>query len=304
MAKQTRRKSNIFSNDLKNRNEPQFIRYNLSKTSPYKKIIKFSIIPKSYLSRDNPEPNQKKSSHRNFSNYKLYKSNTPSFNSYKYTPDFKRYLGRYHENKHINKKIEASNEGIYYPNYTSIQERTKMMVLYGPHKDKENNKAKNFNLNKFKGVASSDFLNVPDAFDKIKLNKSRISPKFEKMISRPSDKSLPSFMQGLYNRIGANIMTDKSLKLNNYSNGEIYFDIYKTNSTVPKCPKKDEEEDEDKDKDDLNYLNDKNENENEYEENKVNEIKEEEKVIKLHKEINKIIWRMNTMYNNYINSKF
>jgi len=296
MAKQTRRKSNIFCNDLRNRNESKFIPYDLSKTSIYKKIQKFSTIPKNPFSRDSNKNKKKLSlkSIKNFSNFKLYKSETPSIKSYKFTPDFKRYLGRYKENKHAEKKIQASNEGIYYPNYDTIKERTKMMVLYGHQNSKENEKTKNFNSNKFKGVSTSDIFNISDAFDKYKLYKSRIAPKFEKMISRPCDKSLPSFMKGLYNRIGADIMSDKSLKLNNYSNGESYYDIYKNNSTISKSPKKE---------DDYIYALD-NDKEYDIEEEKVNEIEEEEKAIKMHKEINKIISKMDNMYNNYINSKF
>ena len=166
------------------------------------------------------------------------------------------------------------------------------MVLYGHQNKKENEK--NFNFNKFKGVSTNELFNISDAFNKYKLYKSRIAPKFEKMISRPSDKSLPSFMQGLYNRIGADIMSDKSLKLNNYSNGESYYDIYKNNSTISKSPKKED--------DNLHGFN--NDKKYDIEENKVNEIDEEEKVIKMEKGINKIISKMDNMYNNYINSKF
>ena len=295
MAKQTRRNSNIFCNDLRNRNESKFIPKDLSKSSIYKKIKKFSTIPRSPFSRDNPQKSKKKLSLRsikNFSNFKLYKSETPSIKSYKFTPDFKRYLGRYKDHKLVDKRIQASNEGIYYPNYDTIQERTKMMVLYGHQNKKENEK--NFNFNKFKGVSTNELFNISDAFNKYKLYKSRIAPKFEKMISRPIDKSLPSFMQGLYNRIGADIMSDKSLKLNNYSNGESYYDIYKNNSTISKSPKKED--------DNLHGFN--NDKEYDIEESKVNEIEEEEKVIKMDKEINKIISKMDNMYNNYINSKF
>ena len=279
MAKQTRRNSNIFCNDLRNRNESKFIPKDLSKSSIYKKIKKFSTIPRSTFSRDNPQKSKKKLSLRsikNFSNFKLYKSETPSIKSYKFTPDFKRYLGRYKDHKLVDKRIQASNEGIYYPNYDTIQERTKMMVLYGHQNKKENEK--NFNFNKFKGVSTNELFNISDAFNKYKLYKSRIAPKFEKMISRPIDKSLPSFMQGLYNRIGADIMSDKSLKLNNYSNGESYYDIYKNNSTISKSPKKED--------DNLHGFN--NDKEYDIEESKVN----------------KIISKMDNMYNNYINSKF
>ena len=113
-------------------------------------------------------------------------------------------------------------------------------------------------------MSSTDIFSASDAFEKYKLSKPKYIPLFEKMTSRPSNKSLPSFMQGIYNRLAADAMTDKSLKLNNYSNGDNYYDIYKTHYNFFKSKQKEEKEDED----DYYIFN----NENEFEESKVNKF--------------------------------
>ena len=169
------------------------------------------------------------------------------------------------------------------------------MVLYKHGNITEKNK-----INKnFKGMVSNDMFNASDAFKKLETHKAQLSPKFEKMISRPTDKNLPSFMQKIYNRLGADSVTDKSLKLNNFSNCSLQYDLYKTNLTVPKKQKmKKDDEVISFDEEDYNYLL------GNEEENKINEIKEEKKMNKLKIEVNKIISKMDRLYNNYINSKF
>lgn len=297
MAKQTRRKSNVFSNDIRDRNESKFIPIDISRTSLYKQIRK-NIIPKSPFSQDNLGLIKKKLSLKNiknFSNFKLNKSITPSVIKCKSIPDFKRSLGRYHKNKHNVQKIAASNEGIYNPKYEAVLERPKILVFYENQNKKEHDKEKHFNYNQFKGLATSDIFNVTDAFEKYKLYKSKIAPKFEKMVSRPYDKYLPSFMQGLYNRMGSDAITGKSLKLNNYSNGVSYYDIYKNDTTMSKSIKNDN----------TSIIFDNNEEYKDYyfEESKVKENEAEEKTIKMKREINRIVSKMDKMYNNYINSK-
>ena len=96
------------------------------------------------------------------------------------------------------------------------------------------------------------------------------------MTSRPQDKNLPCFMQGLYNRLASNLITDKSLKLNNYSNGKSYFDMYSNNLTLPKQY--------DKYENDLSESF--NDNDYDFEDNKVNEIEEEKRTNRIKVEIN------------------
>ena len=117
---------------------------------------------------------------------------------------------------------------MYYPNYNSVEERVKMMVVYNKNKHKKKE-------NKFVGINSSELFNKADSFEKIYGNKYKVVPKFEKMLSRPEDKTLPSFMKQLFNKMSEYVITDKTLQLNNFSNGE-YYDIYK------KCSNNNKEE--------------------------------------------------------------
>ena len=281
----------VDSYETKNKNEydSKIISNENSKVlTPYKS---FEHIP--YI-KSGPIPQIK--TDKNKSEFKINKSISPFVKKCRTIIDFKKSLGRYPKEKNLNKELANSYQGIYYPNYDSVKERIKMMVLYG-NKNNGQEKIKNFNENKFKGLNSTDFFSSIDVFDKLCIHKPKFVLKFEKMTPRPQDKNLPSFMKGLYNRLGSNIMTDKSLKLNNYSNGESHFDIYKSYSTFSK----------DHIKYDNDITNSYIDNECDFEENKVNdfnEIEEEKKTNRIKFEINKIVSKMDRMYNNYINSKF
>ena len=297
MTKQTKRNNNIFGKDVRNKNVSKFVPLILSSSHLNKKIEKFSLFPKSPFIRDNFDLKIKKLSikkSKNLNCFQVNKSLTSSVKIYNSAPDFRRYLSRFNNNKKIGQKIQHSNENVYYPNYDSILERPKMMVIYGNKNKKQNKTTKNFN-NKFKGMSSTDIFSASDAFEKYKLSKPKYIPLFEKMTSRPSNKFLPSFMQGVYNRITVDAMTDKSLKLNNYSNGKIHYDIYKPNSNRVKLKKKEEKEE-----DDFYIFN----NDNHFEENKVNEFEEEEKTNKMKIEVNKIVGKMDKLYNDYMSHKF
>ena len=300
MNKQTKRSSILFSNDIRQRHVSKFIPINFSKTTYFKNIKNKNISPSSTLSpKNDSEKKTKIKNLKNISNLKLYKSITPSIKKkYRHISDFKRTLGRFSKNRHDNRRIKSSIEGVYYPNYNYIKERTKNMVLYHPV-NKGNDGIKKFKNNKFKGITSNDIFNASDAFNKIEVHKSSMTPKFEKMISRPSDKNLPFFMQKIFNRFGADIITDKSLKLNNFSNSKTYYDIYKTNLTTPKYQQKKKE-------DEIISLNKEDySNIFEHEEEiKVNETEEEKNTNKLKIELNKIVYETNKLYNNYMNSKF
>ena len=299
MTKQTQRNNDIFGKDVRNKNVSKFVPLILSSSHLNKKIEKLSLFPKSPFIRDNFDLKIKKLSIKklkNLNGFKINKSLTSSAKIYNSAPDFRRYLSRFNNNnKKIGQKIQHSNENVYYPNYDSILERPKMMVIYGNKNKKQNKTTKNFNSNKFKGMSSTDIFSASDAFEKYKLSKPKYIPLFEKMTSRPSNKFLPSFMQGVYNRITVDAMTDKSLKLNNYSNGKIHYDIYKPNSNRVKLKKKEEKEE-----DDFYIFN----NDNHFEENKVNEFEEEEKTNKMKIEVNKIVGKMDKLYNDYMSHKF
>ena len=291
MAKQTKKTTAYYSQDISPKKKLKKITHEKLK-SEIKKINNMSAIPKSPTIRGNLNLLKKKFSikqNKNYSNVSDKKSITPLVKKCISIPDFKRTKGRSFDLKQQDKRMKTSNEGIYYPNYDSIKERTKMMVLY---QNNENDKGKNYNDNKFRGLNSVDFFSASDAFEKFKSN---VAPKFEKMTSRPYGNNLPTFMQGLFNRLGAELMTDKSLKLNNYSNGG-YYNLYKNNLTFPKPHKKEESESSFSFSYDINSCD--------YEENKVNEVEEQAKTNKIKVEINRIISKMDKLYNNYINAKF
>ena len=109
---------------------------------------------------------------------------------------------------------------ILYPNYKSIEERVKMMVVYNNQKP-VNKKNK---INEFKGINLNDLYDVTQSYEKIYGNKLSSVPNFDKMISRPTDNILPSFMKGIYNGMSSYINTDKNLILNNSDKKD--FDKY------------------------------------------------------------------------------
>lgn len=85
-----------------------------------------------------------------------------------------------------------------------------------------------FNLKKkeFRGINPSEFFDANKIFNNLKGNKSSV-PVFGKMTSRPYDKILPVYMKGIHSRIVYNEKTDKTLKMNNYSNGQ-FLDLNNT----------------------------------------------------------------------------
>ena len=292
MAKQTKKTTAYFSQDLSPKKKSKKIFDEKLKLLETKKINEISTFPITPILKNRLNLLKKNLSLKQIKNNSDIKDKiftSPLVNKCKSIPDFTKTKGRSSEHRQ-DKKIKNSNAGIYYPNYDFIKERTKMMVLYQNNK---NDKNKNYNDYKFKGLNSVDIFSATDSFNKLKSNKSKIAPVFEKMSSRPQRDNLPTFMQGLFNRLGAELMTDKSLKLNNYSNLG-YYDLYKNNLTNPKQLKKKEENESSFSFDISN---------SDFEENKNNEIEEQAKTNKIKIEINKIVSKMDKLYNNYLHSK-
>ena len=133
-------------------------------------------------------------------------------------PDFKRSLDleKIARKKKRLQKIPLSKVDLI-PNYSSIEGNFKSFVNY---------KIKKVHLKrtkKFVGINTSEILYDPiKTFEKIYGNKMRSVPLFYKMKSRPSDINLPSFMKGMYSRLGLEISNDKTLKMNNYINSKMY----------------------------------------------------------------------------------
>lgn len=142
----------------------------------------------------------------------LTKKKLGSSKIYRSTIDFKKCLSREqisnYKINHEKKQICVVN-----PNYNSVEGKVKMMVLY----KNENKKNSKYKINKFKGINLNDLYDLNKCYEKIKGNNLNKVPIFEKMISRPNDDILPSYMKGIYNGMSACMSTEKSLILNNYS---------------------------------------------------------------------------------------
>ena len=126
-------------------------------------------------------------------------------------------------------------------------------------------------------------------------NKLKIAPNFEKMLSRPEDKILPSFMKQLFNRMSSDIITDNTLKLNNYSNRVVCYDTNRKKQNIIKKQKDTENSqiDFDYSRIDENIQNEK-EDLDEANKSKLN-------TIKLTKDIDNIIRNINKLYDEYRN---
>ena len=207
MSKQTQRDGFPISNNLRIRYEKKFIPSNSS----------FSMKTKTKRNNVNHSCHNLKNSKTIYKS-KLELENINSLNKCKSIPDFNRYLSRSQVDKILrNNKPDPVN--ILYPNYNTIEERVKMMVLY-------NRRLFNLKKKEFRGINPSEFFDANKIFNNLKGNKSSV-PEFGKMTSRPYDKILPVYMKGIYSRIVYNEKTDKTLKMNNYSNGQ-FLDLNNT----------------------------------------------------------------------------
>ena len=101
-------------------------------------------------------------------------------------------------------------------NYSLVRERPLSMVIYKKTEKKTNKRKKlvgfdpslNFDINKIINKYNNHIIHE--------------APNFDYMTSRPYDKTnpLPNFMQKMFNRMFINKYDDKSLKLNQYSEGK------------------------------------------------------------------------------------
>ena len=134
-------------------------------------------------------------------------------------PDFdmmisREYLERLSDNK--NNLIPFS-----LPNFKQVRERPIMMVVYD---QKTHNRKK---PKEIKGIEPSLFYDPDKMLDKVNNHRPVIAPNFNRMASRPDDDNpLPSYMKKLYTRESAYVITDQTLRMNNYSDGK-----FRTNYT-------------------------------------------------------------------------
>ena len=134
-------------------------------------------------------------------------------------PDFNRYLDleKIERKKKRLQKVPITKI-ILTPNYSAIDGNIKSFVNYKIKKNTLNKKPK-----EFIGINSSEFLYDPSrTFEKIYGNKMCSVPKFQKISEKPNEINLPTFMKGVYSRLGIQFNSEKTLKMNNYENGKMY----------------------------------------------------------------------------------
>jgi len=172
---------------------------------------KNSLINSNKISYDN---NVKKllKINQNNNNIRIKRENLPG-------PDFNRYLDleKVERKKKRLQKIPLGKIELR-PNYSSIEGNIKSFVNYHQKKIELIKKPRIF-----KGLNSYEFLyDAGKTFDNIYGKRMKAVPKFIKMMERPSDINLPTYMKGLYSRLGLELPGEKSLKMNNYENGKMY----------------------------------------------------------------------------------
>ena len=100
-----------------------------------------------------------------------------------------------------------------------------MFVKYNNNKNKGGKKEKGIKnkIINFEGIKTNELLyDANYTFEKIYGNRLRAVPLFHKMMARPNDINLPSYMKGLYSRIGLYLTNEKTLQMNNYENAKMY----------------------------------------------------------------------------------
>ena len=240
MSKQTERNGFPKSNDLRERCEKKYVPLN-SKTEKenWIKFCKKPLIAVSPFSNDTYEIfgyrrislsdikkiNKKmlkkflpKNNNNNNANKKKG-SKFPYLVKYNSTLDFKKSSKKEYIIKNYGKN-QTTPICILYPNYKSIEEKIKMMVVYNNNNKKK--LVKNYRNNNFKGINLNDLYDASKSYKQIYGHRISSVPNFEKMMSRPKDDILPSFMKGIYNGMSSCLSNEKSLFLNNYTDRKEY----------------------------------------------------------------------------------
>ena len=144
-----------------------------------------------------------------------------TINKCKSVLEFSKYMDYEKLEKKIKKKQQIFRlKDILNPNYSYIEGDIKMFVKYGSQNNTKKGKNKKI---EFEGINTNELLyDASQTFDKIYGNKMKAVPLFHKMMARPNDINLPSYMKGLYSRIGLFLTSEKTLQMNNYENSKMY----------------------------------------------------------------------------------
>ena len=170
-----------------------------------------------------------KTSHSNNSDLNIFYSNVKATNSNQYknkikkensfslkVPNFNKMLGRDYLNK-LNFQEEPIHPQLN-PNWNAIQPKCIMKVIYS-HRPTEKK-----NINIFHGVSDESTFDINKLFNKYNNHFQTKSIYFNKMTGRSNGKEgsvLPSYMSNLGNRESCSNFNEKSLMMNNYSEGRL-----------------------------------------------------------------------------------
>ena len=102
------------------------------------------------------------------------------------------------------------------PNFKQVRERPLTMVTY------ERPKYEKRKINSLQGIEPSMYNDHYKYIEYINNHMRCVPPNFDKMLARPKDDGspLPVYMKGCVSREACNIMTDRSLKMNNFAEGK------------------------------------------------------------------------------------
>ena len=205
MSKQTQRNDNFLTNDLRKINGTKYIQLNLKEEKQkWKEFCKKPLIPKSPLSSDseNFSPGKRLilSSKRRTKKLKNFfaskfgqKINDLTFYKQNSVIDFEKTTGRENIFTDIKNRDNTPRAELH-PNYNSIEERVKMMVVY---KNKENKKE----MHNMRQRNYEEYYATNENFENIYGHRLKSVPNFKQMMSRPTNNNLPIFMSGIYNRM-------------------------------------------------------------------------------------------------------
>ena len=205
MSKQTQRDDIFLINGLRNKMGKKYVKLNLKlEKEKWKKFCNKPLIARSPFSSDFENSyynrvsilsgkNTKKKRVKNLFNIIDEKNKT--FTKYKRNSiiDFEKNTGRQDLFGNMI-KVDNTPKIILYPNYNSIEERVKMMVVY---KNKEKKKEKK----ELRNINWEEYYSITESFENLHGNKLKSVPNFKQMIPRSNDNQLPSFMNGIHNRM-------------------------------------------------------------------------------------------------------
>ena len=127
--------------------------------------------------------------------------------------NFEKMLSRDYFNK-LNEQ-ESNIHSSISPNYESIRPKCIMKVIYARKYYKKNR------TKEFKSDYNEIVFDIDKSYNQYNNHFPPKSIYLGKMTGRKIDKTLPSYMMDQYNRNSYNTVNDKSLKMNNFANGEL-----------------------------------------------------------------------------------